>query len=657
VKSTNQPKVIYEFGQFRLDPEAHLLVRGETVVPLEPKAVEVLLILVERSGELVARHNLMRAVWPDTFVEESNLSSNISILRRQLGVPPGGGEYIQTIPKRGYRFVAAVTQVRNEPSVPGSSQDIGSRTAPSGESESSPGSQPAGLSEVGATEEAAGSLRKRAAQPRAILIAGASLSVLVLPLLYPGLWHWRPHGVAAEPHIGAMAVLPLENLSGDPAEEYFADGMTEALTADLAQIGALRVIARASVMQYKGTKQPLAQIAQRLNVEAVVSGAVLRSGQRVRITAALIRAATGQQLWARTYERSLGDILDLQNEVARAIAGEVQAKLTAEEQIRLARSRSVNADAYDAYLKGRYYYNRFTVDGFSKSIEHFEQAIKLDPNYASAYAGLADALVSLEQIGAAGPEEVHPRALEAASKALAMDETLPEAHAAMASVRANGWEMSAAEREARRAIELNPGFSLAHLYYSNMLRHLGRRQESIAEARRALELDPLSPLTNEELADAHMSAREYDAAIEQYQKTLDLYPNQAAPRDSLGWAYVYKRMYDRGMEEIRKSIALYGEDPSLSPEIAFIYGTTGRKDEARKILQRLLSASKTVPIAAHHFALVYIGIGDKEEAFTWLEKAFEQHSPMMAWLEVDPRFDSLRQEPKFQNLIRRVGLP
>ena len=602
--------------------------------------MEVLLILVEKRGELVARSDLMSAVWPDTFVEESNLSSNISILRRQLGAPPEGGDYIQTIPKRGYRFVAAVSQVGSEPEA-----------------------APAALSEVVTAEPTtAGSVRKRSIkprviQPRVVLAFAAGLLALVLPLLYLGVWHGRLPGSPAEAHIGAIAVLPLENLSGDPSEEYFADGMTEALTADMAQIGALRVIARASVMQYKGTKQPLAQIAERLHVEAVVSGAVLRSGQRVRITAALIRAATGQQLWARTYERNLGDILDLQNEVARAIAAEVQAKLTAQEQIRLARSRSVNADAYDAYLKGRYYYNQFTIDGFSKSIEHFERAIKLDSNYPSAYAGLADALASLEQIGAARSEDVHPRALEAANKALAMDDTLPEAHAAMASVRANDWERSAAEREAKRAIELNPGFALAHLYYSNMLRHLGRRDESIAEARRALELDPLSPLTNEELADAQLSARQYDAAIEQYQKTLELYPNQAAPRDSLGWAYVYQRKYDKGMEEIRKSIALYGEDPSLSPEIAFIYGITGRKDEARKILNRLLSASKTVPIDAHHFALIYVGMGEKKEAFAWLERAFDEHSPMMAWLEVDPRFDGLRQEPRFQDLIRRVGLP
>jgi TolB-like protein/Flp pilus assembly protein TadD len=617
----------------------------------------VLLILVEKSGELVARRDLMSAVWPDTFVEESNLSSNISILRKQLGVTADGGDYIQTIPKRGYRFAAAVKQVQNEPPILLIAQDAGSGAAPVVESESNVAVQPAGLDEAVTTgSTATGSVNKRAARPGVMLATAAVLLVLVLTPLYLAGRHWRLPGSGVEAHIDAIAVLPLENLSGDPAQEYFADGMTEALTADLAQIGALRVIARASMMQYKGTKQPLAQIAQRLKVEAVVSGSVLRSGDRVRITAVLVRAATGQQLWAKTYERSLGDVLDLENEVARAIAGEVQAKVTTQEQIRMARNRSVNAGAYDAYLKGRYYYNRFTVDGFSKSIEYFEQAIELDPDYATAYAGLADALASLEQIGAARHEDVHPQALEAASKALAMDDTLPEAHAAMASVRANDWERSAAEREARKAIELNPGFPLAHLYYSNMLRHLGRRQESIAEARRALELDPLSPLTNEELADAQLSARQYDAAIEQYQKTLELYPNQAAPRDSLGWAYVYEGKFEQGMEEIRKSIALYGEDASLSPEIAFIYCKTGRKGDAQKILNQLLSKSKTVPIAAHHFALIYVGMGNKEKAFAWLEKSYEQHSPMMAWLEVDQRFDSLREEPRFQELMRRVGL-
>jgi TolB-like protein/Flp pilus assembly protein TadD len=597
----------------------------------------------------------MSAVWPDTFVEESNLSSNISILRKQLGVTPDGGDYIQTIPKRGYRFAAAVKQVQNEPPILLIGQDVGSGSAPAVESESNGAGQPAGPHEAAtAGMTTAARVNKRAARPGVLPAAAAVLLVLVLTPLYLAGRHWRLPGSGVEAHIDAIAVLPLENLSGDPAQEYFADGMTEALTADLAQIGALRVIARASMMQYKETKQPLAQIAQRLKVEAVVSGSVLRSGDRVRITAVLIRAATGQQLWAKTYERSLGrpGSGKRSGSGCRRGAGE---------------SYGAGADTHGAqpfsqrrrlrryYLKGRYYYNRFTVDGFSKSIEYFEQAIEPDSEYAAAYAGLADALASLEQIGAARHEDVHPQALEAASKALAMDDTLPEAHAAMASVRANDWERSAAEREARKAIELNPGFPLAHLYYSNMLRHLGggKKASRKPDARSSW---TRFPTDQRRAGGCPLSARQYDAAIEQYQKTLELYPNQAAPRDSLRWAYVYEGKYQQGMEEIRKSIALYGDDASLSPEIAFVSCMTGRKGEAQKILNQLLSRSKTVPIAAHHFALIYVGMGNKDKAFAWLEKSYEQHSPMMAWLEVDQRFDSLRGEPRFQDLMRRVGL-
>jgi len=653
-----EPQASYEFGQFRLDREARILLHGDKTVALTPKAVELLLVLVEKRGQLVTKDDLMHAVWPDTFVEEGNLTSNISILRRQLGEHPDGGEYIETIPKRGYRFVAAVTQVaaqiEDQHSIRSSENAVALEAAPAREEESSPASQRLDSIEVPAAETlAAGNARKRALRPRVALAASAVALVSLLVLFYLKGWHLGLPGPAAPVRIESLAVLPLENLSGDPAQEYFADGMTEALTADLAQIGALRVIARASVMQYKGTKTPLPEIAQRLNVDAVVSGTVLRSGQRVRITAALIRPATGQQLWAKTYEQNLGDILDLQNEVARAIAGEIHAKVTPQEQLRLARVHEVNPGAYEAYLKGRYYWHQFTEEALLKSIEYFEEAIKLDPGYAEAHAGLADAWISVHYIGAAPLEEAHPKALEAATKALQLDDTLAEAHAAMATIKAHEWDWATAERETRKAIELNPGYAAVHSVHSNRLRRLGRTEESIAEAKRGLELDPLSALTNESLGDAYLSAHQYDLAIEQYQKTLELYPNQSPSRDSLGWAYVYKGMYDKGIEEIKKS---YGEDPSLSPELAYIHAMRGETSEAHKILERLLSLSKRVPIAPHHFALIYTGLGKKDEALTWLEKAYQQRSPMMTWLKVDPRFDSLRQDPRFQDLMRRVGL-
>jgi TolB-like protein/DNA-binding winged helix-turn-helix (wHTH) protein/Tfp pilus assembly protein PilF len=610
-----EPKTMYDFGGFRLDREARILLLGGKIVPVTPKALELLLTLVERPGQVVAKDDLIKAVWPDTFVEESNLTSNISLLRKQLGVHPDGGEYIETIPKRGYRFIVTVTQIRDE-----------------------------------ARNGAAASEPKRTSR-RSVVVGIAALLCLLLALLLGGA-RMGLLTFGAAPRIEALAVLPLANLSGDPAQEYFADGMTEALTADLAQIQALRVISRTSVMRYKNTKKPLPEIARELKVDAVVLGSVLRSSQRVRITAELIHASTDRHLWARTYDRSLDDILDLQNEVVRAIAVEIRAKITPQEQGRLARNRAVNHDTYEAYLKGRYYRNQYTEASLSKSIEYFEQAIKLDPGYAAAYAGLAEGWLGFEAIGTP-PEEVHPQALEAATKALQLDDTLGEAHSAMAALKAHEWDWRTAESEDQKALQLNPGNATAHVFHSNRLRRLGRLEESIVEAKRALDLDPLSALGNEQLADSYASARQYDLAIEQYLKTLELYPNLAGPRDSLGWAYVYKGLYDKGLEEIKKS---YGEDPDLSPEVAYVYAVSGKQAKARQILERLLNLSKQAPIQPHHFALIYAGLGMKEEALVWLEQAYQQHSRMMVWLKVDQRFDSLRPDPRFRDLIRRVGL-
>jgi TolB-like protein/DNA-binding winged helix-turn-helix (wHTH) protein/Tfp pilus assembly protein PilF len=613
-----ETKAIYTFGPFRFERDARILLLDGKIISLTPKVAELLLVLVEKSGQVVTKDELIQAVWPDTFVEETNLTSNISIVRKRLGVHPSGGEYIETIPKRGYRFVAAVRAVRD-------------------------GELAQALEAEPARNE------KRATPFKWILGLGAGVAVL-LAMWY---WHGKLSGFGGAPHVDSLAVLPLVNLSGDPAQEFFADGMTEALTADLAQIAALRVISRATVMQYKGTKKPLPEIARLLKTDVIVLGSVFRSGRRVRVTAELVQASTDRHLWAETYERDLGDILDLQNEVARAIADEIQAKLTPHEQVRLARRRMVNADAYEAYLKGRFFVNQFTEEALEKSTDYFQEAIQLDSGYGAAYSGLAEAWAMLQYIGAATPEEARPNALEAVSKALEMDDELEEAHGAMGVIKADEWDYPGGEQECRKAIELNPGYALAHVFYSNQLRHQGRTEESIAQAKRALELDPLSPMTNEGVADAYLSARRYDLAVEQYQKTLELYPNQASSRDSLGWAYVYQGLYEKGIQEIQKS---YGEDPSVSPELAYVYAVKGDLGKARGILERLQNISKRAPVAAHHFALIYLGLGEKENALGWLDKARQQRSPMMAWLKVDPRFDNVRPDPRFQEMMRKVGL-
>jgi eukaryotic-like serine/threonine-protein kinase len=493
--------------------------------------------------------------------------------------------------------------------------------------------------------------RRKTLRMGAVALAGL---MLVFAWLLPQKWRdWLPHSA---PRMASLAVLPLANLSGDTTQEYFADGMTDVLIADLAQISSLRVISRMSVMQFKGTKKPLREIARQLNVDAIINGSVLRSGDTVRITAELVDISTERHLWARTYERKVDDVLILQGEVAQAIAGEVKARMTPQEERRLARSRTVNPAALEAYLKGRYYWNQYTQEPLLKSIEYFEEAIRLEPGYATAYAGLSLAWTALERIGAKPWQEAYPKAREAAIKALEIDDSLAEAHAAMAFAFDCNWDWKASQAEAQKATGLNPGYADPLFSRSTVLRHLGRTEESIAVARRALELDPLSMLANEVMANAYMSARRYDLAIAQYQKGLELHPDDPSLQYLLGWAYVYKGEYAKGIEAIEKSLARDGMDPGLSPDLAYIDALIGKKEETRKILARLLVLAKRAPVNPGLIALVHTALGNREEALILLEEAFRQHSPIMTWLKVDPRFDSIRQEPGFQELMRRVGL-
>jgi eukaryotic-like serine/threonine-protein kinase len=473
--------------------------------------------------------------------------------------------------------------------------------------------------------------------------------------LLPVKWRNWLSGAGAPP-ITRLAVLPLSNLSGSVEQEYFADGMTDLLITDLGQIGSLRVISRPSVMRFKGTKKPLTDIAKQLGVQALIVGSVQSSGNRVRITAQLVDGVTDQQLWTRAYERELTDVLALQGEVARAIASEIQARVTTEEAGRLARNRKITPAALDAYLLGRYYWDQFKEETILKAIDYFDQAIQLDPAYAAAYGGLAECWTGFLFTDSRPWAETISKARDAATKALALDDTLAETHQAMAVVLYQEWNWKGVESEVKKAIALNPGFSTAHMLYCNMLRHLGRADDSIAEAKLALEADPLAMLTNQMLGDAYTSARRYDLAITQFQKGLDLHPNESSLEYQLGWAYVYSGAYDKGIEIIRDSQAVDGVDPSLSPDLACIAAMIGKRDESRQILNRLLTLAKKYPVSPGLIALVHIALDEREQCLTWLEKAYTQHSSMMTWLKVDPRFDRIRDEPRFQVLMRRVGL-
>jgi serine/threonine protein kinase/tetratricopeptide (TPR) repeat protein len=465
---------------------------------------------------------------------------------------------------------------------------------------------------------------------------------------------WRP----TAPHITRLAVLPFTNLSSDAEQEYFADGMTDILIADLTQIAALRVVSRTSVMPFKGVKRALPEIARQLGVDAVVTATVMKSGQRVRITAELVDGPADKPLWAKFYERDLTDILAMQAEVARAIAGEVQARLTPQEAGRLASSRKIVPAALDAYLLGRYHWDRFTEESLLKSIEYYREAIQLDPEYAAAYSGIAEAWSGLFTVGARSWDEAIPKARQAVTKALALDGSSAEAHHALGFIYYREWNWKGADEETRKAIALSPGYSTCYVLACNLLRHRGRADESIAAAKKAIEVDPLAMITNEILGSAYIDARQYDLAIAQFQKALELHPDDPTLLYQLGWAYVYKRAYDQGVEAIGNSLALEGGDLQLSPDLAYIDALIGKKNETRRILNRLLDLARKYPtqVSPGLIAMVYVALDERPRALAWFEKAYQQHSPMMAWLKVDPRFDSIRPDPAFQDLMRRVGL-
>jgi len=465
---------------------------------------------------------------------------------------------------------------------------------------------------------------------------------------------------AAVGHIKAIAVLPLTNLSRDSEQDYFTDGMTEALITDLAQIGALRVISRTSSMRYKCTDKPLPQIARELSVDALVEGSVLRAGDRVRITAQLIHAATDQHLWAKSYERDLRDILALQSEVARAVADEVQIKLTPQEQARLARSPQVNPAVHEAYLRGRYHWAKGTEQGLRKSIEYFEEAIAKDPSYALAYCGLADSINMLVSpiLELMPPGEAAPKAKAAALRALELDETLAEAHTSLGRINFYfDWDWAGAEKAFRRAIELNVNSSLAHHTYALLLSVLGRHAEAIHESRRAVELDPLSLLSNSIFASVYCCARQFENAEEQFRKTLELDPNFALARWMLGaCCLVPMGRYDESIAELQKAIALAVNVAIPTGVLGYCYGKAGRRDEALRILDELEELSKRRYVSPMARTLTYVGLGD-ERMFDALEDAYQRRAHSLIWLNVMPWWDDVRTHPRFQDLVRRMNFP
>ncbi len=624
-------QTVYQFGPFRLETSEYRLLRDGEAVSLPHKAFEVLLALVEGRGRVVLKEDLLKRVWPETFVEEANLAVAVSQLRKVLGdVQNGDHHYIETVRSIGYRFLAPVRVIE--------SPEINAQTAAI--PDISVAVPPENLS-----PKAGAGMRLW----RAPLISGIVVAT-TLALLFGfnvGSWRDRLLSRGGPPHIESIAVLPLENLSGDPSEEYFADGMTEALITDLGKIGALRVISRTSVMRYIGTKKPVPEIARELHVDAIVEGSVQRFGDRVRITANLLHATTDRHLWAESYERDMRDMLALQSDVARAIAQEIRVKLTPQQKARLASARPTNPEAYQLYLKGRSHLETWTDSGIRVAIDYFERAIQRDPSSALAYAGLAEAAVRAGEKA----EKARPAALQA----LQMDDELSEAHAMMGLVRFRyDWDWEGAESEFRRAIELNPNSTVSHHYHAHNLLVMGRTEEALVEDRRWIELDPFSPAPYEHLGWDYVGPRRYDEAIQALRKALQLDPNFHEAIYSLGLAYVQKGMLVEAIAQLRRAIDLSGRDPRDLAGLGHAYALSGRRDEAWKILKEVKESSSRRDVL--WVAEVYAALDEKDQAFEWLDKAYRDRDFTFEFLKYEPYWENLRSDPRFRDLLHRIGL-
>jgi TolB-like protein/DNA-binding winged helix-turn-helix (wHTH) protein len=633
-----QTKAIFEFGSFRLNAVERLLLREQVPVQLPPKAFDALVVLVENRGRLLGKDELLRKVWPDTFVEESNLAQHISILRKALREGEDGVQYIETVPRHGYRFIAEVREIR------GNAPDS---KVPS----DSPDRQRAPVLQVPE------SLGPRHRFPG--LIYAIAVLALLGAALISTLPVWKRLRNAGPQPIRSLAVLPLKNLSADPTQEYFADGMTETLITDLAKIPGLKVISRTSIMQYKDSHKKLPQIAQELGVDGVIEGAVLRSGDRVRITAQLVRAATDQHIWAESYERDLRDMVALQDEVSRSIATQIQKEIGPPP--RPTTSAAVNPQAREDYLKGRYFWNLRSEAGYLKAIDYFQAAMTKDTRYAQAYAGSADAYALLGSMpNAKIPRATAmPKAKEMALTALKLDDSLADAHTSLAFVEMHyEWKFREAEQEFKRAIDLNPNYSIAHHWYAYDLAAMGRMDEAVAEVKLARQTDPLSAIINTDVAEILYFARRYDEALQQVRATLEMDPNFAHAHRMLGRIYAEKRMFPEAIAEGQRAVALSGDDTWMLLDLTSTHALAGKKTEMQDRLRRAAKVSPggVLPDDAGT-AEIYVTLGQGDRALSVLESAYRRREGGLILLNADPRFDRLKSNPRYQQLLQHIGLP
>jgi TolB-like protein/DNA-binding winged helix-turn-helix (wHTH) protein/Flp pilus assembly protein TadD len=638
MKQATQPFKRFKFGVFEADPRTGELTRLGKRVRLQEQPFQLLTMLLEKPGELVIREELRERLWPKTIVDfDHGVNKAISKIREALGDSAENPRFIETIASRGYRFLADVAVVEGGQPQTAAGDLADGREAP-------------GLEHPPDADTSA----RWPTRPFGWKLSGLVTALALAVFLSWFFYSWR-HPLST---IHSLAVLPLENLSNDASQDYFADGMTDELITHLGQIGAIRVISRTSAMTYKNAHKPLAEIARELNVDAVVEGSVLHSGERVRIAAQLIEVPADKQIWAESYEGDFRDTLALQSRVARSIAAQIRTTLNGQEQVALDNSKAVNPEAYEAYLKGRYFLNKRTGDGLRTAIEYFKRAIESDSNYAEAYSGLADAyaLSGDWKYGVLSPQEAFPKAKAAATKALALDESLGEAHASLAyALDLYGWDWEAAETEYKRAIKLNVGYATAHQWYSWHLLMMGRNSEAIAELREAESLDPLSLIISADVADALSVAHRFDEAEQQARKTLQLDSNFAIGHYELGQALEQRHLHDQAIAEFQKAIAISGHSGAFDSNLGYAYAVSGRTEEAKKVVKDLEHRQDQNPSLDADIALIYVGLGDPDQAISWLKKGYDAR--FKASILLRPAFDPLRSDARFEELLHRIGLP
>ena len=634
----NEPQTqIYEFGEFRVDAAKRLLIKGiDKVVPLTPKVFDTLLYLVKNCGKVIEKDELMREIWTDSIVEENNLSQNISILRRIFGEKPGEHRFIVTVPGHGYRFVPEVAE--SNPKFEVQSSRLAEVIEESSKSET----------QISKLPEVENLITKNQTKNTSKLIAFGVLSVLVIGAFV--FYFWRGDKKTVDAPIKSIAILPFKPLVAENRNEALELGMADTLISKLSGGEVILVRPLSAIRRYNSVEQDSLAAGRELGVESVLEGTIQNWGDRIRISAKLLRTSDGKQLWTEKFDEKFTDIFAVQDSISERVAAALKIHLGSREKKR----PTENVEAYEFYMKGRYHISKLTIAEIKTSLPYFEQAITADPNYALAYTGLANTYRVLAISGEMPPTEVFPKAKTAEQKAIEIDDSLADAHDSLCSTLFwFDWDWKAAENECRRAIELDPNNADSHGSYAHLLSNIGRHDEALAEAKRSLELNPLSLPMNALTGQFLIHAGKNDEALAQLQKTSELEPNFWMPHFFAASAYIEKGMYAEAITESNKEKELSGGN--VIPFGAYALSKSGKRDEANAVLDELLNLSKTKFVPPYNIALIYNGLGETEKSLEWLEKAFEQRDPKMVFLKVEPKWNNLRREPRFIELMRRMN--